>query len=396
MALLLFLACTDLANKRTDGDSGWAVEDRSGSVTDTPDDSGLTQDTQDSGPPLPEGPWPSTSTAEAFGQEDCVPTVDPCFHRVRLAGREVGGEWTVFDGDLVWRASVPNLFLIDHGEVEGIPMASLWVTYVDTFSENVPNDEVVSVLSVATLAFPTAEATDLESLRAAVEGRGRASWRYNTTNSASLGEYLFDPEREVFETSTGLLHTLMVLDPDLDGDEDFHQRSLILESADGLNFTLRHEILVDDALVDPDLVPLGFDGLYPAVLPEDWAPGGTGQWAAHRSGGGMVGRLMGDLLALEDTNETLYGAAVPSSTLRDGVVTVYGHAADEEHSSTSSARLVSSTYDMSFGALTEELAPTAETDTEGGVYAPSIVPVGDNLELMVFHTWMSDARPEQN
>lgn len=328
-----------------------------------------------------EPPWPMNSDGtEPLGKMTCDKINHPCNHQIWFAVGDGEGEWTVLDTPFARHASVANITVVDHGEWDGERWGGLWVTYVDVYPPNLPDDTVDNVLTVATMAFPWSQLQTPTDLATILRGDGPMPWVFQRSNTWTWGEAIVDPEREVIETDQGLRHLLLTADLDLSAGET--RGILLLESTDGVSFSLVAELDTEDTHTDPDCYPLAWDGPYPGVLPDTWAPEGSGQWGCHISNGAQIDRAEGTLFAQTLTGETLQGITVTATAIQDGRLQITGHA----HRSDGLTDLVTAQQtDNGWSTPTPLLEAKTQSGTEGGLQAPTRLQLATGVEMLAFH-----------
>jgi hypothetical protein len=363
-------------------------------------DSGPT-DTIDSGAPQPP-PWPTESDPGITrgGPSECEVLLQPCNHEVVVAVGDGAGSWTVVTPSVAEPASVPHAMILDHGMREGERWRTLWITYVDTYPDHI-NPDAPNVLTTAIIPFTDTHAATPESFVALLEGSAEPQWVYKATNTWELGYPMVDADREVFSDSPivqsldDVQHAMLVIDLDFETREDgLDNRMFVLGSHDGFTFEKVSELIFDDIGTDPDCFPLGYEtegtrGDYPGVLPLDWAPGGSGRWGCNVTGLRRFNRTEGDLLTQNRVDTEILGVAVTSTTVHDGLRTIWGHDMPVDSAGQEGpANLVRTIESHSGGLSDAELILEAGSvpGTELGIQAPNVLPVGEGVELLVFHT----------
>ena len=358
-----------------------------GKVDSGTEDTGPAED--DTGAP-PERPWPTVSDdITPRGTMDCPDLLTPCNHQVLMAvGDETVG-WRVLEIPLATRASVAHVVPVDYGEWDGEPWGGLWVTYVDVLPENIPAEaDVANVLTVATLAFPWSAVQTADDLERVLSGEGPEPWVYRRTNTWTFGETIVDPERELIQTDDGLRHLLLVIDLDLDNPPpDWDNHLLLLDSEDGVEFSLLGEVDIPNPGTDPDCSPIGFTGAYPGVLPSTWAPEGEGLWNCNVSGYNQFTPHGGTLLRQRSSGAPVLGLTVTATARRDGALRAIGHKTPSDASFPGHSDLTESTWDGSaWGTPAPVLATGEVPGTEGGLQAPNRIVLPSGPELLVFHS----------
>lgn len=363
--LALLSACTPRAPYVASTDTAAPADTREDS------DTGLTA----------EPPWPTISdNTEPLGKMPCEQEAHPCNHQIRLGVGDGAGQWSILEAPLALHASVANVVPVDYGEWDGAEWGGLWVSYVDVFPGNLPDDSVDNVLTVATLAFPWDRVKTPEGLAEVLRGEGPYPWVFHRTDTWQLGFAIVDPERELIEVGGTLRHLLLVIDLDLDVGQ---VRSLyLLDSDDGIHFSPVAQT-GDSALgTDPDCHPIGWDGVYPGPLPEAWGPEGDGEWACNIAGPNEFSRYEGSLIEQSPTGETVRGITVTATAHRDGVPWSSGHV-NRDNGLMDMVEV--SRDDAGWGTPSIVLRAGSLPGTEGGIQAPTRITLAPDVELLTFH-----------
>ncbi len=372
-----------------------------GDTNDT-GDTDDTDDTDDTGEVIvPEdGPWPAQSDDIGPGGEmPCDNMYSPCNHHVRLAVGNGDGSWTLVPTPVASRASVPDAMIIDHGEIDGQRWRSLWITYVDIYTGNIPAEaDVENLLTTAIIPFPDSLVQTPSALVETLDSGGPVGWIRKRTDTWKFGMRIVDPDREMFSDDpivpslAELHHAMLVIDLDLDSEPSEAQNKLyLLESIDGFSFDFTAEVDIGRVGTDPDCYPLSAPITdYPAVISMDWAPGGPGEWGCNVSGFQEFTRYEGSLLQQDSTGDTASGITVTSTTAMDGQRTVWGHVDANPPTSPGQSDLVQ-TVENSDGTYTDAELIIDSDDLEGaehGIQAPTVLPIGEGVELLVFHSYI--------
>lgn len=316
-----------------------------------------------------------------------------------MAVRAVGEDWQVLSRPLAQSASVPDGIVVptEHaGELWDV----LWVTYIDENPANRTAEGQDHVVSVATLAWKQGTVTSPEAAQAVLEGPG---WSFQRTNLAALNPTAVDPDRVVVDTARGRRHYLLAVDLVVDAPGGPQPGGvspappILYESTDGLSFSEVQRLAVDAPQgfgTDPDFFPLGWTGAYPAVLPASYAPGGSGRWGAWASNGPRLHGFQGDLRALRRTFELGTDGSVSSTTLREGRILTYAHRTREARLDLPADAVLHEVFPDGRFATRIALPGGGPGPTANGVWSPTVVPLSDGVELMLFHTYrrMTPAR----
>ena len=391
-------ACTPQSEKlpieslfATGSDSGSPVSDRDSGAP--PVDSGSPPDS--GSPTVPTaGPWPAESDDLGPGGDmDCANMLSPCNHHVRLAVGDGSGSWTIVPTPVATRASVPDAMFVDHGIIEGRRWRSLWLSFVDVYPAHIPAEaDVENLISVAILPFPDDLADTPEDLLEILESGGPIGWIRKRTDTWKFGFRIVDPDREMFADNTvvtelsDVQHAMLTIDLDL---ESADNKLYLLESTDGFSFDFTAEVAMGRVGTDPDCYPLQEPiADYPAVLPMRWAPSGDGQWGCNVSGYQEFSRYEGTLFEQTGTDERASGITVTSTMAAGGVRTVWGHVDPDTPTTPGQSDLVRTLENADGTYQDAELIIDADDlpGAELGIQAPTVLPVAEGVELLVFHT----------
>jgi hypothetical protein len=328
-----------------------------------------------------EPPWPVLGDGtEPLGEMSCDLLTHPCNHQIRLGVGDGAGDWSILDTPLARHASVANVVPMDYGEWDGTAWGGLWVSYVDVFPGNLPDDSVDNVLTVATLAFPWDAVQTPEGLAEVLQGSGPYPWVFQRTDTWQLGFAIVDPERELIAVGDALRHLLLVIDLDLEAGQ---ARSLyLLDSDDGVHFSPIAQTDDDGLGTDPDCHPLGWSGAYPGPLPEAWGPDGDGEWACNIAGPNEFSRYEGTLLEQSPTGETVRGITVTATAHRDGTPWASGHL-NQDNNLMDMVEVARG--DAGWGTPSTVLRANSIPGTEGGLQAPTRITLAPGVELLTFH-----------
>lgn len=346
--------------------------------------------------PTPNGmdapPWPTGGVLDRHGDTHCTTFARPCNHAIHMAVRDLGGEWEVLPAPLVQSGSVPDGIVVptDH---EGEEWEVLWITYIDENPGNRTREGQDHVVSVATLAWRKGSVRSSADARTLLEGEG---WSFDRTNLADVNPTAVDPDRVVIDTPRGRRHYLVAVDlvveaPAAPGQGGVSPAPpLLYESVDGLTFANAQRLIVDAPQgfgTDPDFFPLGWTEAYPAVLPSAYAPGGEGRWGAWASNGPRLHGFQGDLRALRRTFELGTDGSVSSTTLRDGHLFTYAHRTREARLDLPADAVLHQVFPDGSFSTRVSLAGGGSGPTANGVWSPTVLPLAEGVELMLFHTY---------
>ena len=370
---------------------------------DRPDTDTGGPDPEDSGDTgAPDGPdawpWPEASDdLTAGGDMPCDNMLSPCNHHVVLAVGDGSGSWTRVPTPVAQRASVPDAMIVDHGIIDGQRWRSLWLTYVDIYPDHIPAEaDVENIISVAILPFSDAQADTPEALVETLDSGGPFGWIRKRTDTWQYGYRIVDPGREMFAESSivtdfsQVQHAMLTIDLDLSSDPGSAENKLyLLESEDGFTFDFTAEVEMGRVGTDPDCYPLQEPiGDYPAVVPLEWAPGGEGEWGCNVSGYQEFSRYEGSLFEQTGTGVRASGITVTSTVAADGARAVWGHVDPADPTTPGQTDLVR-TQERADGTYTDAerlLDADALPGAELGIQAPTVLTIGDGVELLVFHT----------
>lgn len=343
--------------------------------------------------PAPAPPWPTETELSVSGDPACATFARPCNHAIHMAVRQRGGAWEVLPQPLVRSGSVPDGMVVPT-EHDGQTWDVLWVTYVDENPANRTSPEQEHVVSVATLAWPTGSVTTAAQARRVLTGDG---WGFARTNLAEINPTAVDPDREVIDGPGGRRHYLIAVDLVVEPPAGADPRGvspappIVYESRDGLHFTELGRVALDapDGFgTDPDFFPLGWSADYPAVLPADYAPGGSGRWAVWASNGPRLRGFQGELTALAPSFVLPADGSVSNTTLREGRVLTYAHRTRESRLDLPADAVLHEVFPDGSFRTAVALSPEAHPATRRGVWSPSVVPLSGDVDLLLFHTYL--------
>jgi hypothetical protein len=234
-------------------------------------------------------------------------------------------------------------------------------------------------LSAAEVAAPSA-------LVAALSDRAR--WSFLRTDAWRFGDRVVDPQRLLFEVDGRIEHVLIAEDMGPPGPPQ-PRTIFALHSEDGLHFNWSGVISEGDLSTDPDCFPLGWAGSWPALLPADWLPGGSGEWGCLLSGASEVSLVEGHLGRLmARTERGISGISVTATTWNAGKLAVWGHERVSVDRAAVSQAIVA--YGdpgdvLSVGPVELAVSPRELLDFHAGVFAPNLLEL-PGADLLVYFT----------
>ncbi len=336
-------------------------------------------------------PWLSEGDGTIPGGDMSCPSPQmPCNHEIRLGVSEDGLSWSVLEAPLATQASVANVVPMDYGVWHGEPWGGLWVTYVDFYHPNFPSDVegLDNVLTVASIAFPWSAVQTADDLAEVLAGDGPEPWVFHRTDTWRQGPAIVDPEREIFDTPDGWLHILLAVSFSISGPPENDLPGLhVLGSRDGLHFEPQGRLVFEQGGTDPDCFPLGFEGAYPGVLPQEWAPGGTGSWGCHISGFNEFRPFEGDLERQTPAGAPVQGVTVTATTRRGNAWFATGHVNPASPAFPGQSDLTEVTLTPEGWSAPRPVLATGEVPgTEGGLQAPTHLELPTGVHLITFHS----------
>ena len=313
------------------------------------------------------------STVAPYGELQCEVFQHPCNHQIRIAVRVEGANWQQVSLPVAVHASVPDA-VIEPFEHNGMTWSGLWITYVESNPNNLPDPEQPN-LSVAFTQYPqNLTATELQS-----HFTDPQNWRHYRTNSHEMGTRLVDADRELVLTENGVEHAVftITLRPEIDGSFELHR----LSSMNGVDFDGITTIPMDgENGSDPDCFPSQPQSAYPGPISTDQP------WTCYISRGAEILRFSGDWNGLSQTSARHYGISVTeTSWVNARQMTVGSFAEPEDLHAPTDALL----FEFTNSTPTSEsvlMAWSDHSETALGIYSPNWLHLESGAELLVYHT----------
>jgi hypothetical protein len=329
-------------------------------------------------------PWPTVGDGTVvIGAIPCSDNSMPCNHAVRIVVRGEGGSWTSVTGYIAEGASVPQITAVDYGEGPSGPRLGLWLTWVDVRPDNLPEGEE-NTLTTGFILLEGEELSDAGLTVSALADRSR--WVFLATDAYALGERVVDPDRILIEDGAGGFRHYLVAE-DMGPPGPSSTRSMVFaQSVDGVHFEWLGVVEFDRIVTDPDCSPVDWSGEFPASLPAEFGPDGSGRWRCFVSDGGGLQLYEGGLWGWTYGGNIPMAPRVSATVQHEGEVWIYGHEFDFSDGLSRAKAIRAPLVDGVIGANEMVLGPRDLPATSGGVFAPSLVHTGGGVEILSFHT----------